>query len=448
MKVAKSLSPWNENSSLPKILTLAPFAVTPPRSGGHQAVLGPNRVLSEKYQILQSCMGMRKENLSFFPRLKILKIKKNLMEFQFLPLAAFGAYLVKGKSGIPPLFASQILSLKTPKYLKLALKDADLIVVEEPWMFRWAHGHRYPHQPIVLIAHNVEGDLLSMILEERSFPFQSMLIRRAREEEAFAFCNADAVIVFSHEDGRRLRTVCGSPRGMVLTIPIGVDAGPFRLLSRQEKESLKGRQGLRGKRVVLFMGSWHPPNREALAAIKVMAGEVRGDACFLILGSVGERAKDAGRIQYRGFVENPEEHLALADLAINPMARGSGVNVKMLHYLAAGLPTITTPVGGRGIRLEHGKTGWIIPLSGFPAAIEDLLNDEGLRSRLGREGRELVEKEYSWEKVAGIRDRLFQELLFKRTPHGKIPQTSPRETLSPAEEESPIFVSRNRVAQQ
>ena len=34
---------------------------------------------------------------------------------------------------------------------------------------------------------------------------------------------------------------------------------------------------------------------------------------------------------------------------INPMISGSGTNIKMFDFMAAGLPIITTDIGARGI---------------------------------------------------------------------------------------------------
>ena len=44
----------------------------------------------------------------------------------------------------------------------------------------------------------------------------------------------------------------------------------------------------------------------------------------------------------------------MCTVALNPMCRGSGTNIKMLDYFAAGAPTIATPIGARGLGAEHG----------------------------------------------------------------------------------------------
>ncbi len=54
-------------------------------------------------------------------------------------------------------------------------------------------------------------------------------------------------------------------------------------------------------------------------------------------------------IHVTGFVENPMDIFARTDLAVVPLRLGSGVKIKILETIAAGIPTITTPVGAEGI---------------------------------------------------------------------------------------------------
>ena len=43
--------------------------------------------------------------------------------------------------------------------------------------------------------------------------------------------------------------------------------------------------------------------------------------------------------------------IVILDLAINPVTTGSGTNLKMLDYMAAGVPVLSTPHGARGLGL-------------------------------------------------------------------------------------------------
>jgi glycosyltransferase involved in cell wall biosynthesis len=84
-------------------------------------------------------------------------------------------------------------------------------------------------------------------------------------------------------------------------------------------------------------------------------------------------------------------------------SRKEGLPIAILEGMAAGLPLIATAVGEVPALVRDGETGILLP-TGDPgalaSAIVDLLRDREKRSRLGSAARQLVEKEYSAERMA------------------------------------------------
>ena len=69
---------------------------------------------------------------------------------------------------------------------------------------------------------------------------------------------------------------------------------------------------------------------------------------------------------------------------------------KLLQYMAAGLPAIASPVGVNQEILSHGENGFLAATpEEWTAALEQLLTDNDLRTRLGLAARETVEQRYS-----------------------------------------------------
>jgi glycosyltransferase involved in cell wall biosynthesis len=98
--------------------------------------------------------------------------------------------------------------------------------------------------------------------------------------------------------------------------------------------------------------------------------------------------------------ETEAAEIAAADVGISWVpddlwSRGK-CGLKVLQYMAAGLPVIANPVGVHRSILRRGETGF---LARSPAqwlqAVERLAADAGLRQALGRAGRQRVEKRYS-----------------------------------------------------
>ena len=107
--------------------------------------------------------------------------------------------------------------------------------------------------------------------------------------------------------------------------------------------------------------------------------------------------------------------LGTVDLAVNPMESGSGTNLKMLDYMAAGIPTLSTAFGARGLNLQDGVTTHIAPLFRFPETIELIRKaDQQEIAGLIERGREHVVREFSWKVIADrfastLRERCFAQ---------------------------------------
>ncbi len=94
--------------------------------------------------------------------------------------------------------------------------------------------------------------------------------------------------------------------------------------------------------------------------------------------------------------------LAAADIGISwvpddDWSRGK-CGLKVLQYLAAGLPVVANPVGVQAEMVRHGETGFLAETADeWADAVSRLARDPELRRRMGRNGRRLVETTYSVE---------------------------------------------------
>lgn len=99
-----------------------------------------------------------------------------------------------------------------------------------------------------------------------------------------------------------------------------------------------------------------------------------------------------------------------ARVALAPLRTGSGTSTKVVEALAHARPVVATPVGLRGLSWL-GADGPVLVAdtpAGFAAACRRLLDDPGLRTRLGARGRALVGEHATVEQAAGVIDRLLR----------------------------------------
>ena len=95
-----------------------------------------------------------------------------------------------------------------------------------------------------------------------------------------------------------------------------------------------------------------------------------------------------------------EEKLQLlqaADVALNPMFSGSGTNIKMFDFMAAGLPVISTMTGARGICDTTTRGIVVCEPNSLTGELARLLDNTSLRHQRGAENRAWVERDFAWE---------------------------------------------------
>ncbi|HEV3203716.1 MAG TPA: glycosyltransferase family 4 protein [Gemmataceae bacterium] len=113
------------------------------------------------------------------------------------------------------------------------------------------------------------------------------------------------------------------------------------------------------------------------------------------------------------------ELLAAADIGISWLpddrwSRGK-CGLKVLQYMAAGLPVVANPVGVQAEMVRHGETGFLAhsPRQ-WIEAIGRLAHDPDLRRRMGRQGRRMVETHFNVARGAAGWLAILEEIQTRR----------------------------------
>ena len=299
----------------------------------------------------------------------------------------------------------------TPDFLTVAgasLRKASAVVLEQPYLLP-ALDLLSTRVPVIFDDQNVEWDL-----KLEAYPDTvggRRLAGAAGELERRSTLEADAVVAVSEADAVRLAEITGRAVSDMVVVPNGTDlhhsvpSAETRALRRDRwlarfLTSKPTHGGRPPTRLALFMGSWHPPNLDAadvaFAAARALphvlflhggshALALRGrplPANVVLLGSISDRVRDT--------------LLGTVDVALNPMRQGSGTNLKLLEYFAAGVPIVSTAFGARG--LVEGGERFVHPTEPehLAEAISRVLGDPAQAHALAQAGRAYVEAHYSW----------------------------------------------------
>ncbi len=234
---------------------------------------------------------------------------------------------------------------------------------------------------------------------------------------------SDAVVVISEDFLPRLRR-SGVDDARVSVIE---NWAPLDELPALPRETAWAREhGLEGRPVLLYSGTLgfkHDPS-----LLLDLAGWAAGRGGLVVVVSEGPGAdwfaeRGAGEPSLRLLPYQPHERLpevlASADVLIallEPEAGAFSVPSKILTYLCAGRPILlSVPGDNLAARVVQRSGGGVAVAPGdsaaFLAAAERLLEDEALRSELGRRGRAYAETTFEIDAVA---DR-FEDVLERAT---------------------------------
>lgn len=117
------------------------------------------------------------------------------------------------------------------------------------------------------------------------------------------------------------------------------------------------------------------------------------------------RLKLEERVKFLGFVEHKDmpQYLHVSDIFVRP-SLSEGLGNSFLEAMAAGIPVIATPVGGIPDFLVDGETGLFCEVNNphsIAQKVEKLMKDRESREYIIKNAREMVQKKYSWERIAG-----------------------------------------------
>lgn len=321
------------------------------------------------------------------------------------------------------VLAATLTPLYTPAFLdalRVAAEGATAAILAQPFLLPSLRTVA-PRLPFAYDAHNVEVQLKRSLLPESADTMLSL----AAEVEGEATRGARRVFACSEEDRRGLAAEYGVDVAGIDVVPNGVDVagidyvdpGRRRAAERTWVEAFREGGGWEGaRRVALFLGSNHMPNQEAVAhMLRVVPG--LGDVLLLVAGWVGlpfmERGDAVAQAAFLGPFEDHTKRTLLraAGVGVNPVTRGSGTNLKILEYFAAGLPVVSTAVGARGLEVRDGEHLRIAHIDHFAAAMREVLDAPDGAAAMARRARELVEKRYAWPVVSAPMRRWVGELV-------------------------------------
>jgi glycosyltransferase involved in cell wall biosynthesis len=224
----------------------------------------------------------------------------------------------------------------------------------------------------------------------------------------------------------------GSDPAHTQLIPWGADPDVFELAVNSDSDKLRRQLEIpETSSIILSLGRLvDKKGIEYLLKAIPLIHKHHADAFVIIAGEGPERARleqlavtlgIAERTRFVGNVswQQVPEYLFLSDLFVVPSVEDKngnldGMPTTILEAMAAGKPVIASDIAGIPLVVHDGETGLLVEQREsvqLAEAVCLLLDDSGLRLRLGLAARSRVEKSLNWDSVAQAFLALYKEAL-------------------------------------
>jgi glycosyltransferase involved in cell wall biosynthesis len=248
----------------------------------------------------------------------------------------------------------------------------------------------------------------------------------------FLYGQADHLITTGETIRRDLAASGLVPLERSTSIPTGVDPDRFAPNAAGRTEARR-KLGLDGTGPVIGVVAYLRPDKGHQVLLRAMPEIVRQqpDCVLLVVGDGSQRSVlesmtvDYGleaRVRFLGAREDIPAVLCALDVFCLPSIRNEGVPQSVLQASAAGLPVVSTAVGGIPEAVIEGKTGIVVPpgdARSLAEALAALLADPECRDRMGHAGRRHVKDVFSLREMLDRTESAYEEALLAGAADGR-----------------------------
>ncbi|KON86328.1 hypothetical protein AF332_05510 [Sporosarcina globispora] len=277
------------------------------------------------------------------------------------------------------------------KYFEKLYQTSDIIIHETPYLLNYDFHFNKDQKPRIYNSHNHDYSLAKQIWKDEK---AREYLPRLYEAEQRLTSQADLIYATSAAEREEFIKDYRLDPQKIMLAPNGIN--PDEWLPRRKKPA--------GRPRALFIGADYPPNTQAVKFIIKQLADKCPDIDFIIAGGCcrpfqelkKNNVKLLGRVQHKKKLKL----FAEADIAINPMFSGAGVNLKTLEFLSAGIPLFSTLCGVRGLELIDRKHYIHAEAEDFADKLNQFSSRHKFMEEIAVCGQKHINTHFSWKSIA------------------------------------------------
>lgn len=395
------------------ILWLTAELPYPPNTGGKIVIFKRIEYISRNHKIFLFSFINNKDEVKYKKILEKycynVKIYNRKINLKVLIKSLFSPYMVESRTSA---------ELKRDILQCIVENNIDIVNIEFPQVSKNIDNIHNINIPIVLNQHNIEYKALLSIskvtpnIVRKILFFYESLKMKAFEKNLYKRNIIDRYTFVSLEDKEFFqRNFISNEKKLMLT-PIGTEISTKEI---KEKHNLT--------KNIIFVGKMnYYPNVDAVkwfvTKIWPIITNNIPDVKFYIVGK--DPTEEVQKLQNEkiivtGTVDSIQPYLDMSDIYIIPLKSGGGVKVKLIEALGNNQLVITTSKGIEGTMIKPNEHVLLADeAQEFANKCIDALNNQNKYIDIIRNAKQLVIKEYSWQKVCSDYDTFLKQVVSEK----------------------------------
>jgi polysaccharide biosynthesis protein PslH len=306
-------------------LSVVWYKVLPPQYGGQKGIAHFNDCLAKK--VILTCLCSRNNMVNEPLSYKVINT---------LPASKLQFW--------NPFVRKQVLEF-------IRKRSFTHIIIEHPWHGWIGHYKEKLGFKFIVHAHNIEH--LRIKSKNR------LGWRLLRRTEKMAFGLADHVLFKTEKDKETAISLFRVPEKNCVIVPYGIMEKEEPFINSGLKEQLRKKHAIRTEeKLILFAGTpGYQPNARAIETItdQIIPLLQKKDFRFRLIICGGLSGKkmialnEETSVEAVGFVSSIRDYLRCADVFINPVLSGSGIQTKSIEAIANGCSVVSTAFAATGL---------------------------------------------------------------------------------------------------